>query len=354
MGETDSLVVAYDELQTLGVKSLELVGVPQNHARITLLVLLCADLRGFGTHGVERLLSYVPRLKKGLINARPALRLEEKGESIRLLYGDNALGPLVGERGVREAISLAKKFGIGFVACRDSNHFGAAAPYVLMACQEKIIGIACTNAFATMAPTGGLDSVVGNNPLAIGVPLEDGNHFVLDMAMSVSSRGRIRSMAAKGQAIPADWAITRQGEPTTDPQEALKGLVLPVGQHKGYGLAVAIDILCGVLTGAGFGTGVKSLFQEWNEPQHIGHLFIALDPQRFMSWENFQARMGELYQELKAVRPIDTDAPVVVAGEKENQMEKERRAYGIPLPRATLDKLRMLAAGEYDMETSKY
>ena len=354
MGDADRLLVALGELKELGTKSLELVGVPPDQARITMQVLLWADLRGFGTHGVDRLLSYVPRLKKGLINARPTLRVEEKGDALRLVHGDNGLGQVVGEKGMREAISLAQKSGLGLVACRDSNHFGAAAPYVLMACQEKIIGIACTNAFATMAPTGGLESVVGNNPLAIGVPLEDGNHFVLDMAMSVSSRGRIRSMAAKGQEIPAGWAITRQGQPTTDPQEALKGLVLPVGQHKGYGLAVAIDILCGVLTGAGFGTGVKSLFQEWNEPQHIGHLFIALDPQSFMSWESFQARMGELYQELKGVRPIDPDTPVVVAGEKENQLEKERRAAGIPLPRATLDKLKMLAAGEYDVEISKF
>ncbi|MEJ2167669.1 MAG: Ldh family oxidoreductase [Desulfobacterales bacterium] len=354
MGETDHILVAYDELQELGEKCLELVGVPPDHALITTQVLLWADLRGVGTHGVERLLSYVPRLKKGLINACPALKVEEKGEAIRLLHGDNGLGQVVGERGVREAISLAKKSGLGFVACRDSNHFGAVAPYVLMACQEKIIGIACTNAFATMAPTGGLDSVVGNNPLGIGIPVEGGNHFVLDMAMSVSSRGRIRGMAAKGQTIPAGWAITRQGEPTTDPQEALKGLVLPVGQHKGYGLAVAIDILCGVLTGAGFGTEVKSLFQEWSEPQHIGHVFIALDPRRLMDWESFQRRIYELYRELKSVCPIDPDTPVVVAGEMENRMEKERKSAGIPLPPATLYKLRMLAAGEYEIEISKY
>ena len=132
-----------------------------------------------------------------------------------------------------------------------------------------------------------MGNIVGNNPLAVGVPCEGEDPFVLDMAMSVSSRGRIRQMAEKKQKMPDGWALDRQGRPTTDPMEGLKGVVLPMGQHKGYGLAVVLDILSGVLTGSGFATGVKSLVQQWEEPQHVGHFFIAIDPVRFMPWEEF-------------------------------------------------------------------
>lgn len=354
MVQPDRHLVPYHELHELGMKSLKLVGVPLEHAQITMQLLLWADLRGFGTHGVERLLSYVPRLQKGLINPRPNLKIETKGESLRLVQGDNGLGPVVAFTGIQEAMAIAKKSGIGLVGCRESNHFGAAAPYVLMACAQRLIAITSTNAFPTMAPTGGLDSLVGNNPLAIGVPADGGSHFVLDMAMSVSSRGRIREMAARGEQIPPGWAITREGRPTTDPHEALRGLVLPIGQHKGYGLAVAMDILCGVITGAGFGRGIKSLFQDWSEPQHIGHIFITIDPQRFMPWDVFAKRMGQLYGLLKSSTPIDPKVPVILPGELESRLEEERKKAGIPVEPEILAKLRKLVVGEYDFETSKY
>ncbi|MBW2000407.1 MAG: Ldh family oxidoreductase, partial [Deltaproteobacteria bacterium] len=330
---------SYDELIGLGVEALNLAGVPSEHARTTTEVLLRADLRGFESHGIQRLLMYVPRLRQKLINPSPNIETLTLAPAIRLVSGDNGLGQVVASRGMSEAIQAARDSGLAFVGCKDSNHFGAAGIYVLNACEEKIIGIAGTNAFPTMAPWGGLEKRVGNNPLAIGIPSGDGNHFVLDIAMSVSSRGRIRMMAEKGESIPEGWALDARGNPTTDPLEALKGFVLPIGRHKGYGLAVAIDILSGVLTGAAFSTGVKSLLQQWEEPQHIGHFFITIDPGRFMPWNDFVQRTRELYKGLKSTKPIDPNAPVLIPGEPEHELERKRMAEGIPIDQATLIKL---------------
>ena len=351
---TGEISLSYDDLFEIGVKAFEAVGVPLEDARTAVEVLLRADLRGVDTHGVQRLLLYIPRIRKGLINPRPRIKVEPVPPVMKLVYGDDGLGPVVGARGMKEAVAQAKDSGLAFVGCRDSNHFGAAAPYVLMACDEKMIGIAGTNALPAMAPWGGLKNVLGNNPLAVGAPLEGADPFVLDIAMSVSSRGRMRHMAQKGERIPEGWALDSKGGPTTDPLEGLKGFALPFGLHKGYGLALAIDILSGVLTGAGFSTGVKSLFQQWEEPQHIGHFFIVIDPTRFMPWEVFSERMKELCDSMRSAPPADPGKPVMIPGEPEARVEKIRRARGIPLEPKVFELLQGLTQGRYDYEIPKF
>jgi LDH2 family malate/lactate/ureidoglycolate dehydrogenase len=205
-----------------------------------------------------------------------------------------------------------------------------------------------------MAPWGGLEKLVGNNPLAIGVPYEGGTPFVLDMAMSVSSRGRIRNMAEKKEKIPQGWALDLEGKPTTDPLEGLKGFVLPIGLYKGYGLAVAMDILSGVLTGAGFSTGIKSLIQQWKEPQHMGHFFIVIDPKRFMSWEIFSDRMKQICEWLRGAPRMDTEKPILIPGEPEAQMELVRRTNGIPFDAEVSETLKGLTQGKYDYEMPRF
>jgi LDH2 family malate/lactate/ureidoglycolate dehydrogenase len=352
--EINEMLVSYEEFFKIGVKTLEMVGVPTEDAKITVEVLLCADLRGVDTHGIQRLLMYVPRIRKGLINPRPEIQVEALTPVIKIVHGDDGLGQVVAVRGMREAIALAKDSGIAFVGCKDSNHFGAAAPYVLMACDEKMIGITGTNAFPTMAPWGGLKNLVGNNPLAVGVPFEGNPAFILDIAMSVSSRGRMRHMAEKGEKIPEGWALDSKGRPTTDPLEGLKGLVLPIGLYKGYGLALAVDILSGVLTGAGFSSEVKSLVQQWKEPQHIGHFFIVIDPTRFMSWRKFSDRMKQFCASMRAAPPIDPEKPILIPGEPEAQIERTRRSKGIPMEKKAFQLLQGLSRGQYDYEIPKF
>jgi LDH2 family malate/lactate/ureidoglycolate dehydrogenase len=347
---SDEILIPHEELFEIGIKALEIVGVPTGDAKTTVNILLCADLRGVSAHGIQRLLMYVPRIRDGLINPDPRIVVKSLAPAMKIVHGDDGLGPVVATRGMREAVALAKESGIAFVGCRDSNHFGAAAPYVLMASHEKMIGIASTNAFPSMAPWGGLERLVGNNPLAIGVPWEGEPPFVLDMAMSVSSRGRIRHMAEKKEKIPEGWALDSEGKPTTDPLEGLKGFVLPIGFYKGYGLAMAMDILSGVLTGAGFSTGVKSLIQQWEEPQHIGHFFIAINPRRFTSWGVFSDRMNQLCNSMRNAQRLDPSKPILIPGDPEAQMEQHRRENGIPFEADAFEILKGLAQGKYDYE----
>ncbi|MBY0496662.1 MAG: Ldh family oxidoreductase [Cyanobacteria bacterium] len=352
--QTRAVVVSYDELAAIGIKTLELLDVPAADARRTVEALLYADLRGVESHGIQRLLMYVPRLRKNLINSRPNITVDKLGPALCLVNGDDALGPVVAARGMTEAIAIAKEGGLAFVGCRDSNHFGAAAPFAQMACDEKLIAMVATNAFPTMAAWGGSKNVVGNNPFAIGVPCEGDPAFMLDIALSVSSRGRIRAMGKAGERMPAGWAVDAKGQPTTDPLEALKGFVLPIGGHKGYGLALAIDMMAGVLTGAGFAGGVKSMLQQGDEPQHVGHFMMVIDPVRFMPWECFAARMKELRASMRAAPPLDPQRPIMIPGEPEARLEKQRRIEGIPMPEEVLELLKGLASGHYDYEVPNF
>jgi ureidoglycolate dehydrogenase (NAD+) len=354
MSTDTEIHVSPDVLLELGMRALALVGVAVSDARATMDVLLRADLRGVPTHGVQRLLTYVPRLRDGLINSRPDIIVESPAPAVRTIDGDNGLGPVVATRGMTEAITLARNAGIGFVGCRRSNHFGACAPYVLMACREKMIGIAGANSSPTMAPWGGLTKLIGNNPLAIGVPCEGEPSFVIDIAMSNSSRARIFNMAAKKEKIPGDWALDAKGRPTTDASEAIKGFVLPIGRHKGYGLAVAIDILSGVLTGGAFSRGLKSLAESWNEPQSIGHFFIAVDATRFMPWEVFSERMKDLFAGLRGAQRIDPETSIFVPGERGAQTERDRQRNGVPIAPRLLETLKGLAEGNYDYDIPKF
>ena len=348
------VMVSYEELADIGVRALEMVGVPTEDARTTIDVLLYADLRGIDTHGIQRLLMYIPRLRKKLINPAPDIKVETLSPVIRLVSGDDGLGQVVAARGMSEALSVAKEWGAAFVGCKDSSHFGAAAAFVQMACDEKMVSIAATNAFPSMAPWGGLKNMVGNNPFAIGAPCEGEPPFILDIALSVSSRGRIRNMTKGNEKIPEGWAIDSKGISTTDPLEALKGFVLPIGNHKGYGLALAIDIISGVLTGAGFADGVKSLLQQWSEPQHVGHAIVVIDPVRFMPWEMFAERMKQLRQSMRSVPPINPKEPVLTPWEREARIEGQRRQEGIPMAEETFQALKGLTRGQYEYEMPKF
>jgi LDH2 family malate/lactate/ureidoglycolate dehydrogenase len=346
--------VPYEQLAEIGIAALEAVGVPTSDARCTVDVMLYADLRGVESHGIQRLLMYVQRIRHKLTNPQPDIRIESLSPVMSLVHGDDGLGQVVATRGTREAIRLAKDSGLAFVGCRDSNHFGAVAPYAHMACDERLIAIIGTNAFPTMAPWGGSKNMVGNNPFAIGVPCDGEPPFILDIALSISSRGRIRGMVKSNQRIPEGWAVDAKGMPTTDPLEALKGFVLPVGGHKGYGLALAIDVLAGVMTGAGFADGVKSLLQQSDQPQHVGHFMIVIDPVRFMPWDCFVGRMKELRSAMHGTPPLNPNAPVVIPGEPEARIERQRRAEGIPISENAFALLKGLAYGQYDYEVPSF
>ena len=248
---------------------------------------------------------------------------------------------------------MAKDSGIAYVGCRNSNHFGPAAPYVLKGCFQDVLTIVGTNAFPSMAPWGGKDVLVGNNPLGIGIPRRCAPHFILDISMSVVSRGKIRARAEKGERIPLGWALDSKGKATDDPRKALEGYVLPIGGHKGYGLALAIDVIAGVLTGSGFGSGIRSLYQQMEEPQHIGHFFICINPTFLMEREEYHMRVERLFQEIKSSTPIDEQLPVLLPGELEGRYYQERSRLGIPYEEDAYAVLQDLARGKYNYRIPK-
>jgi LDH2 family malate/lactate/ureidoglycolate dehydrogenase len=343
-------IIAVDvkELRDCCARALARVGVPEDHIKMTLDVLVTADLQGIDTHGTRRLLPYIMRIRAGLINPTPRISVSKPASAVRIVEGDNGLGPVVAMVGLQEALGAAEATGCAFAGCRNSNHFGPGAPYALRACDEGMICVGGTNAFPTIAPWGGKDTIVGNNPLFIGVPRKRNPHFILDMAMSVVARGKMRRAADRGEKIPEGWALDRTGKPTTDPLQGLKGYVLPIGGHKGYGLALAIDLLAGVLTGSGFGTDVLSLFQHWDKSQRVGHFFICINPSIILPLNQFQTRTEALIEQVKGSSPLNPNSPILVPGEIEANETVRKEREGIPMDIQTWNALIDLSEGKYD------
>ena len=233
------------------------LGLPPDQAAVVSDCLVQANLRGLDSHGVARIPIYAKRLRLGLVNPRPTLACTRVAQSAVHLDGDDGMGMVVGTRAMTEAIALAREVGIGMVGVRRSTHYGMAAYYVLQAVAADCIGFAFTNSSPGMAPFGGTKPILGVNPLAVGVPAGRRPAYVLDMAMSVVSGGKVRLEAVKGTKIPLGWILDEQGRPTDNPADMFpNGTLLPMG-YKGFGMAIMIEILSGVLTRAG--RGFKSL-----------------------------------------------------------------------------------------------
>lgn len=237
------------------------------------------------------------------------------------------------------ALEKAKERGAAIVGVKGSNHFGTGAFYALKAIEKDMILLVMSNASQTMPPTGGKRPFIGTNPLAIGVPAGKEAPFLLDMATSVVARGKIIMAAQKGMDIPVGWAIDKDGNSTTNAGDALEGAVLPVGGPKGYAISMFIDILAGVLTGAGFGKYVNNMYENWEEPQNVGHIFIAIDINRFIPIEMFKERMDRYINEIKAEPKAEGVEEILIPGEIEFRRVIERKKNGIDLPEKVAKEL---------------
>ncbi len=337
---------SHSELLKLTASALEAVGVPHEDADLAAEILVTADLIGIDTHGTRRLAPYVARLRDGVFNARPTLKMSQQAATSIIIDGNNGLGPVIGTRALDIALETAAKYGTAFVACRNSQHFGALAPYAMRACKSSMVCFLGTNAFPTMAPWGGKEVKIGNNPIGLGAPRRDAPPFILDIAMSVAARGKMRKAAQKGERIPVGWALDKGGNPTTDPNEGLNGYVLPIGGHKGYGIALAVDILAGVLSGGAVATEVQSLFKQKERPQQVCHFFIVIDPAQTIGTEAFLDRIETLCLIMKETEPIAAGESVLVPGEIEARKAGEHLRHGIPMDEEFYESLRSLARGE--------
>lgn len=322
---------------------MERLDVPPTHAREVAGCLIKAELRGVDSHGLVRLPVYARRLQAGVVKSRPELRLLTSASftAAALLDGDNGLGPVVGSRAMEAALDLADKHGTGFVGVRHSNHFGPASYYVEKAVKRGFIGVAISNAPPNMAPFGGRTRFLGTNPVAIGIPAGQEDPLIFDASTSVVARGKIIVAAQTKEPIPQGWAIDPDGYPTTDPDRALAGAVLPFGGPKGSAISFIIDILCGVLTGAAFASHLNTL-EDLSKVQNVGHVLAAVRTDLFMPDGTFRERMDIILKMLKAEPPGPGATRVQVPGEIELANESMNRKEGIPLATAIAAQLEIL------------
>ncbi|MBP1155841.1 MULTISPECIES: Ldh family oxidoreductase [unclassified Paenibacillus] len=319
----------------MGKDILSHTGVSEEHAEILMSHLLDSDEKGIYTHGFYRLPTYLKQIKRGNINPRPNIQKLKSGPIVQLLDGDDGLGAIVSYYAMQEAIQTSSERGIGVVGVRRSSHFGAAAYYAEMPARSNQIGIVFSNASPGIAPTGSLTPVLGNNPWSISVPTNLNYPITLDIANSVAARGKIRLAALKGESIPFGWAINKYGEPTADPQEALEGAILPIGDYKGYGITLMIDILSGVLTGANFGDQVPGV--EEDGVRNNGHLFISLNIEAFMNITEFKQRVDELVRMVKAAPKISEETEILLPGEREWARKLGQNQATVTIPEQMFD-----------------
>ncbi len=318
-------------------------GMPEADARLAADTLVQADLWGHQSHGVMRLSWYVARLKSGVCQPVAAPTLVVDAGAVAVLDGGDAMGQVLAARAADEAVSRAKAHGIGAVALRNSGHFGTAMYFTLRAARAACVGFLATNASPAMAPWGGRRKAVGNNPWSWAAPAGAHAPMVLDIANTGAARGKVYLAKQRGLPIPEGWAIDAAGAPTTDAAAAIEGIILPMAQHKGYAIAVIMDMLSGVLTGSAFGIGVHGPYQSEHR-SGAGHLMIALDIAAFQPLAAFGARMERYIAELKSVPPAQGFTEVFYPGEIEARNDGLNRADGLVLPADTLTDLRRLAS----------
>ena len=331
------------ELRALGKRAFQSLGMCDKDCDDLVQILLLADLFGLSTHGFSRIESYGDRLKIGGINPRPNIQIERLAPAMIGVNGDNGVGPVVGMHALNAAMEAAAEFGIAIAFARSSNHFGPISPYSIIAAEKGFASIIGSNATTTIAPWGGSDARLGNSPLGFGVPNPNGKPFLLDMAMSVVARAKIRNAFKRGEKIPNTWGTDAQGKPTTDPKAALDGFLLPIGGHKGYGLALMVDMFAGLLSNAAYLTHIKSWQDSPDEPQNLGHFFILIDTRRLGSSQWLSERMIDFANILMDSPPADPSKPVIVPGVIELEKLAKQRQSGIVLSSETLNLLKQYA-----------
>jgi len=327
-------------------------GVPKNDAMQAAEVLASADLRGIDSHGVARLHSYFDMLGEGRINPKPEIKVVRSTLSTATVDGDNGLGLVVGPQANRVAMDMAEKAGSGWVSVRNTNHYGIAGYYVLKALERDLIGWAMTNSTMLVAPLWGAERMLGTNPIAIAFPGKDEPPIVIDMATSAAAYGKIEIALRRGEPIPEGWAVDSQGRPTTNPNDMVDGgALLPLGSdrdrggHKGYGLAIMVDVLCGVLSGANWGPFAPPFALRQEIPKRsvgkgIGHFFGAMRIDGFMDGDSFKRQIDDYIRVFRATKPAPGTNGPLIPGDPEREMEQVRSKKGVPLVLPVVEELR--------------
>lgn len=316
----DQVIISIESLKKVVIETLTKVGVSMEDAEIILDTILFANRRGVATHGIGRLPLYVHKIAAGHYNPKNEIEVLADNAAYALIDARNGFGQVVAYKATQMAIEKAKEYGIAVVGVRNSNNFGTAGYFGDMAAREGCAAMVYANAAPAIAPTGGNKTIFGTNPLCYAYPGdEDHDPILLDMATTIAARGKIRLAAKNGEKIPMDWAIGPDGQPTDDPNVALKGSLLPIGGYKGYGLSMFVDIFAGMLTGSHFAGEVKNL-SKMDADSGNGHLFVVIDLDKFMTAKEKKERIANFY---KAVKACGEEGKIFMPGEIEyNKLRK--------------------------------
>ena len=332
-------------LETFTATALIALGIPEADAAVCAARMIDADLRGVDTHGIFRLNHYAQRIRLGGINLHPHVHTVRDNAVTALVDGDNAMGHLVMTYATELAIKKAEETGMGWVGTFNGNHAGAGATYSSMPLGKDMIGMYMTVANANhMAPWGGVELILGTNPISIAIPAGEEPPVVLDIATTMASYGKIKMAAQKGESIPVGWMIDRKGQPLTDPKRSSEGFILPIGGYKGYGLNVVIGMLAGVLNGAAFGRNVVDFNKDPAAVNNSGHMIFAMRVDHFQPLEAFKAEMDRVIREIRDSERMDNVDRIWMPGEMEHQRILERKEKGIPLAPVVIANLNRLAA----------
>ena len=335
--------ITVEQERSIVLEILKRMGVKEKDAEIVADVTVDADLKGFSSHGIGRFPQYVEGLNLGFITTDQDLEIEKETVSTALINGNHKFGHVVTYRAMELAIKKARETGVGLVGVHDSNHFGATGYYSDMALMQDMIGVVIANTEPAVAPLGGKEPIIGTNPLAIGIP-SNKNYISMDMATSASARGKLLEAARKGEKIPENVALDADGNPTTDPNEALKGSILPFGAHKGYALAFMIEILSGPLVKAAFGTKVTGT-AHCDATCTKGDLVMAIDPTKFCDLKEFEENVDDFVEEVKAA------GNVLIPGDIEVRNVEKHKEEGFKLDEKLFNQLKEISSElSFDLE----
>jgi L-2-hydroxycarboxylate dehydrogenase (NAD+) len=336
---------AVDRLIEFITHSYVAVGMPEADARATATLMIEADLLGSDAHGIFRLPQYIRRAREGGFNLKPNIRIEREAAATALLDGDNAMGHLVVQRAAQIAIAKARDCGIAWVGLHHGNHAGAGAVYARMPLAHGMIGIyGAVGSANHLPPWGGMEMLLSTNPLAIAVPAFEEAPVVLDMATTVASYGKIKARAQRGESMPEGWMMGYDGKPLLDPKRSNEGFLMPIGGHKGYGLALMIGLFAGSLNGAAIGRDVIDFNADFKSVTNTGQCVIAVNPAAFGDPDTIRRDVDRVVREMRSAKRLPGVDRIQVPGEGSHRRRETQMRDGITLPAPLLDILARLAS----------
>ncbi|MFO7978585.1 MAG: Ldh family oxidoreductase [Bacteroidales bacterium] len=349
--------IPFEKVEKFMVQALEAHGVPHDDAQIVADVLITADKYGFDSHGSNRLKAiYLDRISEGTLEAITRPEVVREGPTTAVIDGHNGLGHVIGKKAMQMAIDKAQKFGMGMVAVRHSTHFGIAGYYALMAASNNLIGITGTNARPSVAPTFGVENMLGTNPLTFAMPTDEDFPFLLDCATSIAQRGKIELYARKNRPLQKGWVVDQEGQSKTDPHVVMQDLLAgkaalcplggpgeELGGYKGYGYATVVEILSAALQNGAYLKMLMGFENGRKVPYPLGHFFIAIDINAFTEVDDFKKTTGNILRELRASRRMPGQPRIFTAGEKEFMTWQQRQHRGVPFSKELLEEFSQLA-----------